>query len=49
MAPQIPTSFCIGTFYYDAWPYAAKAHSPVSKQAIDYAKSDVAVFSKQAL
>ena len=31
-------------FYYDAWPYAHKAHEPISKRAIDYSKSDVATF-----
>ena len=33
-------------FYYDALPYANKGHEPVSKHAIDYAKSDVAIFRK---
>ena len=31
-------------FYYDAKPYDQKAHKPVSKQAMDYAKSDQAQF-----
>ena len=31
-------------FYYDAIPYAEKAHLPVSGKAIDYSKSDSAVF-----
>ena len=31
-------------FYYDAWPYSHKAHEPVSKRAIDFAKSDAAIF-----
>ena len=34
-------------FYYDALPYAAKAHLPVSKKAIDYARSEVAEFRKK--
>ena len=39
-----PYQLLYRTFYYDAWPYAAKAHRPMSRQAIDYAKTDVAVF-----
>ena len=31
-------------FYYDATPYMMQGHKPVSKQAINYAKSDEAVF-----
>ena len=31
-------------FYYDAWPYAHKAHEPISKRPIDFAKTDVATF-----
>lgn len=32
------------SFYYDATPYLGKAHRPISKQAIDYGKSDAAKF-----
>lgn len=32
------------TFYYDAWPYDQKAHTPVGNRAIDYAKSQQAKF-----
>ena len=32
------------TFYYDARPYARKAHKPVSGAAIDYGKTDQARF-----
>lgn len=32
------------TFYYDARPYEGKAHTPVDKRAIDYAKSQQACF-----
>ena len=32
------------TFYYDARPYARKAHMPVSGAAIDYGKTDQARF-----
>ena len=35
------------SFYYDAAPYAHKAHKPVSKQAIDYANSDAAMFRQR--
>ena len=31
-------------FYYDARPYAHKAHEPISKRPIDFAKTDVATF-----
>ncbi len=31
-------------FFYDAYPYTKRGHLPVSKQAIDYAKSDQALF-----
>jgi len=31
-------------FYYDARPYEGKGHTPVSKMAIDYAKSHQAIF-----
>lgn len=42
-----PYQLLYRTFYYDAMPYAAKAHRPVSKQAIDYAKSEAATFRKK--
>jgi uncharacterized LabA/DUF88 family protein len=31
-------------FYYDAQPYLRKGHLPISKRAVDYAKSDEAKF-----
>lgn len=31
-------------FYYDARPYAEKAHTPITKKAFDYAKSREAIF-----
>ena len=31
-------------FFYDAYPYIKRGHLPVSKQAVDYAKSDQASF-----
>ena len=34
-------------FYYDAWPYSHKAHEPISKRAIDYAKSEAAIFRRE--
>ncbi|HIJ84179.1 MAG: hypothetical protein HW380_256 [Magnetococcales bacterium] len=39
-----PFSLLYRCFYYDANPYANKGHLPVSHSAIDYAKSDEAVF-----
>ena len=35
------------TFYYDAHPFSEKAHNPISKQSIDFSKSEVAKFRKQ--
>lgn len=35
------------TFYYDARPYARKAHLPVSGTAIDYAQTDQARFRER--
>ena len=35
------------TFYYDARPYDQKAHTPVDKRPIDYAKSSQAAFRKK--
>ncbi|MBB5221378.1 uncharacterized LabA/DUF88 family protein [Amaricoccus macauensis] len=32
------------SFYYDARPYLDRGHLPISRKAIDYAKSDVARF-----
>lgn len=32
------------SFYYDARPYERKGHTPISKTAIDYAKSEQAIF-----
>ncbi len=42
-----PFQLLYRSFYYDASPYVNKAHKPVSKQAIDYANSDVAVFRQR--
>lgn len=39
-----PMSLLYRCFYYDAIPYAGKAHLPVSGKAIDYSRSDSAVF-----
>ena len=44
---QNPFALLYRSFYYDASPYANKAHKPVSKQAVDYANSDVAVFRQR--
>ena len=35
------------TFYYDARPYQAKAHTPIGGKAIDYGKSKQARFREQ--
>ena len=35
------------SFYYDARPYEQKAHTPVQKQSVDYAKTAQAVFRKR--
>lgn len=31
-------------FYYDARPYDRKAHTPIGKRSLDYARSDQAIF-----
>lgn len=41
-----PRSLLYRVFYYDASPYAGKAHKPVSKQSIDYAKTGEAEFRR---
>ena len=35
------------TFYYDARPYDQKAHTPIDKRPLDYAKSSQAAFRKK--
>ena len=39
-----PFSLLYRCFYYDAKPYTAKAHMPISKKPIDYSKTDEAIF-----
>lgn len=39
-----PLQLLYRNFYYDARPYGLKAHKPISKSLINYAKSDEAVF-----
>ena len=39
-----PYQLLYRTFYYDAVPYAAKAHKPVSGAAVDYAKTEQSRF-----
>ena len=39
-----PYSLLYRCFFYDALPYTARGHRPVSKQAIDYSKSKEALF-----
>lgn len=39
-----PNALLYRCFYYDALPYDQKGHLPISKKAIDYAKSAEAVF-----
>lgn len=39
-----PLSLLYRCFYYDAEPYQAKAHRPISKLALDYSKTPEAVF-----
>lgn len=42
-----PSQLLYRSFYYDARPYSRREHKPVSKQMIDYAKSDEAGFRKK--
>ena len=39
-----PMQLLYRTFYYDARPYRQKAHTPVDRKAVDYAKSNQALF-----
>ncbi len=39
-----PFALLYRTFYYDAWPYDQKAHKPISRKAIDFAKTSQAQF-----
>ena len=32
------------SFFYDAWPFDQRAHTPITKKAFDYAKSREAIF-----
>ena len=43
---QVPDPYALlyRCFFYDARPYDRRGHRPISKQAIDYAKSDAASF-----
>jgi len=41
-----PISLLYRCFYYDAVPYGAKAHQPISKKSFDYDKSDQAKFRR---
>ena len=41
---QNPRQILYRCFYYDAWPYLEKGHTPISKRAIDYSRSDAARF-----
>ncbi len=43
---ESPYNFLYRCFYYDAEPYAEKHHARISNKAIDYAKTDTAVFHK---
>ncbi|MDE2815521.1 MAG: NYN domain-containing protein [Chloroflexota bacterium] len=44
---QNPRQLLYRIFYYDALPFGDKAHRPVSKRSVDYAKSDVAMFRRK--
>lgn len=44
-----PAQLLYRCFYYDAYPYAHKAHLPVSGRAIDYSKSGQARFGNRLL
>lgn len=41
------TQLLYRTFYYDARPYGRKAHRPVSGSAVDYARTDQALFRER--
>lgn len=44
-----PAQLLYRCYYYDAHPYANKAHLPVSGQAIDYSKSNQAQFRNKLM
>ena len=46
---QLPSIFQLlyRSFYYDALPYTNKGHRPVSKRAIDFDRSKVAIFRRR--
>ena len=46
---KAPNAFSLlyRTFYYDARPYDGKAHTPVGKRPVDYARTTQAVFRKE--
>ena len=44
-----PQQLLYRCFFYDAWPYENKAHRPISKEPIDYSRSEVAKFRNKLL
>ncbi|MDE0049655.1 MAG: NYN domain-containing protein [Rhodospirillales bacterium] len=42
-----PSQLLYRTFYYDARPYAGKAHTPVGNRPIDYARTSQALFRER--
>ncbi len=44
-----PEQLLYRCFFYDAWPYENKAHRPISKEPIDYSRSEVAQFRNKLL
>ena len=46
---QVPNAFGLlyRTFYYDARPYAGKAHTPVDNRPVDYARTPQALFRER--
>lgn len=47
-SPKLWQQHLYRVFFYDAQPYDGKAHHPISKKAIDFGKSEVAL-SRQSL
>jgi len=43
---KTPKSLLYRAFYYDSHPYEKKAHKPVSGRALDYDKTDEAIFRR---
>ena len=42
-----PLQLLYRAFYYDAWPYERKAHTPIDKRPINFSRTPEAIFRKK--